>query len=346
MLTRNQTLLVNSFPIAFELSAPFLTCSELYNLLFSCKEGFKWISRRAIVETVMCNGNENQRRTIEELYELTSVGSIYNPSSVRVIRLVCALRCEKCFVNKVNHVRAGFGLAICWDCTLSSSSLIVPRIPNQRRLRLETDDILRNPRVAAKLSKKVFPNPYQTSFNGSWGYYAWKNHFIMPCVLNEDRYERVGPIVTLGDIHTISSFNRPDEMHSYINTTLCASPMKEYAEFNDAVRENRYLAFPVIQSRKMEKKNTLIKTRMQRIEDVKRIVAKLQPFLNTRMKQVVMMYDVNANYTRYRCAKYHACILFHDSRVQHFMYRYVLSPSKMRTRRKLKELAEQLNTVP
>ena len=354
MMTRSQTNLVNQnqanvitcFPLAIELTIRFLTCHDLFNFMFSAKASYQCISRRAIVECVMHNGNENQRRTIEELFTLTSCGSIYDPSSARLMRLVCARICEICLTRKISHVRTGFGLAACWECTRTSSCYVATNTPNERRSRLELDEILRHPRIANKIHRRRYPNANQTSFTHSWSHIVWSgNHVNMSCVFVTDGVERVGPIATLRDIQTMSTFNRQEEMDAYINNGLSASPIENYSDFNDAVRENRYQSFSIVQARKLAKKEGALEPRRKRIESVKRIVLQVTPLLNADVRQSLMVYHVDNKYLEYKRIKHRRCIFFRDPRVDQVMIEYVRYPSKMKTNRQIKELADRLNAL-
>ena len=44
--------------------------------------------------------------------------SIYPPSALRLLCLVNGVRCEICTQNPVNHVRKGYAIFVCWNCTI------------------------------------------------------------------------------------------------------------------------------------------------------------------------------------------------------------------------------------
>ena len=294
------------------------------------------------------NGNENQRRSIEILYTLTSVGSIHPPSVLQTLRLLNARRCEFCNVNAVKHVRDSYGVAACWDCTEECTSAVATRYPNERRHYIETDDVIRNPRVASRFRKKIRRTYSPVPFNTANSYYVWKRRIILQSVFSEGGTERAGPIVILEDIRKfVESFRRPDEIEEYMESILAAAPMDAYYEFNHSVRANRVLSFPIVQRRKEMKFRASVQARRKRIRQVKAIISKLTPLLNEDMRFAISRKFEIPDYATRRVmpVRKWGCVFFLDDFVEYHMREFVLSPSKMNSKKKLHQLAQTLNSI-
>ena len=68
--------------------AEFLLPRELYNLAHASKEIGQNVPMSSVVQVAMCNGNANQRMSVEHMYELPSAGLIYSPSPGRLLQIV------------------------------------------------------------------------------------------------------------------------------------------------------------------------------------------------------------------------------------------------------------------
>lgn len=330
--------------LAFTFVTEFMDPKDLFRFALTSKSTARCISLRSVVKTAMLNGNENQRRSIEILYTLTSVGSIHLPSVMRTLRLLNARRCEFCNVNAVKHVRESYGVAACWSCTKECTSVISTRYPNERRHCIETDDVIRNSRVASRFCAKM----YATPFNEADSYFVWKSRIVLQSVFSEGGTERAGPIVILEDIRRFEEFRRPDEIERYMTSTLRAAPMGAYYEFNNAVRANRVISYAVAQLRKEKKLRACVQARRKKIRQVKAIIAKLTPLLNGNVRLLFEHQSLElADYATRRdiSVRSYACIHFFHAEVDNVMREYVLSPSKMNSKKKLHQLADTLNSI-
>ena len=130
-----------------------------------------------------------------------------------------------------------------------------------------------------------------------------------------------------------------------MSNILKTSLMEEYDEFNSTVGANRVLLFSVVERRKEMKINVATQAREKRLRQVQALISKLTPHLNQEMRQSVSEYDIMPNNThRWVPARIMTCIRFHDNFVDDVIREYVLSTSKMKTKRRLLELAETLNS--
>ena len=66
------------------LVAEFLTLDELFNVSNSSKVVHKYVQIQSVVFVGMINGNTHTKTFLENIFDSTSVGSIYTPSSNRV----------------------------------------------------------------------------------------------------------------------------------------------------------------------------------------------------------------------------------------------------------------------
>lgn len=221
----------------------FMTPRDLLSLSSTSKAVSKnLVTMELAVSVIMKNGNFYQRKTMELLYEQTSVGSIYPPSSRRVIRLACAKRCERCNEAEIKTVRIGFGLAFCWSCTQLLTSSVYSRPPHERIAMIELDDILRNPRVCSKIMDRV---PQSSTYI--------QHHYIVNEPMCSTEGELIGPIVTVRDLSTFQHFRSPTQIDEYIRDDLKAPPLSVYEPFNGSLRTLRPYSHEIIRERKLTK---------------------------------------------------------------------------------------------
>ena len=93
----------------------YLNPLELFKFAFLSSKIESYLTIEMVIRSAMLAGG-NAKKSIEELLPLILDGSVFPPSASRLLRLINGTVCELCKVNKVNHVRSGFGLFYCWDC--------------------------------------------------------------------------------------------------------------------------------------------------------------------------------------------------------------------------------------
>lgn len=234
----------------------FLTPRELYSTFFASKGTMKSITHIDITKNALCNGNLAMKNTIENVYDLTLYGKIYLPTCARLIRLVNARRCELCNSNRINQVRSGFGMAICFPCLLgnpndtseiyTSELLIEPA--RYRLTHIGLNELVRHPRVSTEFQgfyvhlrngRKYHSNSRSYHSKNGERHFIWDHHLLD----NQGRRKRIGPIVTKEDIDVFTTMRRMDEVESYITDILKAPELKVFEDFNDAVRQYRPVAY-------------------------------------------------------------------------------------------------------
>ena len=96
--------------------------------VFSSKMLVSSLSVEVVINSAMMAGG-NAKATVEELQRLMLTGFIFPPSAIRLICLINGRRCEVCGVNRVKHVRKGFGINVCWKCVTSgdTTEMICPK---------------------------------------------------------------------------------------------------------------------------------------------------------------------------------------------------------------------------
>ena len=95
--------------------AHYLLPRDLYMFVFSSKMLVSSLSVEVVINSAIMAGG-NAKATVEELQRLMLTGSIFPPSAIRLLCLINGRRCEICGVNRVKHVRKGFGINVCWKC--------------------------------------------------------------------------------------------------------------------------------------------------------------------------------------------------------------------------------------
>ena len=97
-------------------------------LFFSSKMLVSSLSVEVVINSAMMAGG-NAKATVEELQRLMLTGFIFPPSAIRLLCLINGRRCEVCGVNRVKHVRKGFGINVCWKCVTSgdTTEMICPK---------------------------------------------------------------------------------------------------------------------------------------------------------------------------------------------------------------------------
>lgn len=344
---------------ALEYVVEFVTPRELYSVMFCSKITKDAMSTSVIVKNALCNGNSYAKKSIENLLELMSQGSIYPPTNQRLVRMINVKRCEFCNVHRVNHIRVHFGVSICQRClTLNSmTTLQITKPPQHRYRNIELNDVLRHKRVAScfhgwhvKSAPRAWLGPTRngrTKYPHGERFYVW-NHLTRDATGNA-----IGPIVTVKDVHQMVSFNRPDDIDSYINDVLKAPPLCDelYIDFSDAARQYRKIAFEATNRRRLERTAKTKSFRKRKLNKVQALITKLTEELPEEMHHL-LRYDTNSRYLYY---PYHAnmsipgyhrlCVHFNNLRVGRLMRQYVLAPTMLGTKQKRNQVVQKLKGI-
>ena len=70
---------------------------------------------RSVVHVGMLNGGRS-KKSLENLFRLMSLHSIYPPDALRVLRIINGRCCEFCAKNLCYFLRPQFGVFACWSC--------------------------------------------------------------------------------------------------------------------------------------------------------------------------------------------------------------------------------------
>ena len=193
----------------------FLAPKELYRLAFTSKSLLQRVTTRMVVRSAMMSGG-NAAKTINELHPLMKAGSISLPSPARLLRLVNGKTCEQaCCMAKVNHVRPGYGVFLCWECTTQWYT---------KAFKTTWVRVGRNPRYG-----QVLKHERVTALKYGKNYYTWNRR------LRKKDGEECGPLVTFNDIERIAGESPSKTVASMLSHL---PPMKEYKEFLEAFDES------------------------------------------------------------------------------------------------------------
>lgn len=321
--------------------ASFLTPRELYNVTYSNKLFCEVLEMSSVIQVAMQNGNERVRRSIALLYEQTSRGTIYAPSALRVLQLINVKKCEICCENKLHHVRATWGMALCWSCTQNMTRETHIDPVENRINPIGMEYILQHPRVLSKV------NGY-TLIRVGLGLVHRIGRFFIFDESHQHAQTRglSGPIVTRRDIIHMCSLCRPEEVDNYIDKALKASPKSDYEEFNSLVRAFRYRMYPIIlQSRnnrrreETTRKARMVVYRRAKVTRSLALIGRVRPFLDTRVADIFEHATGRTHFIDYGVG---TCIIFQEYWITSAMAPYIKAPSKYRTVEHMHMIAEQM----
>ena len=93
----------------------FLCTREQHIMAFSSPVLARSVTMKNVITTAMLSGGRS-KKNVEILFDLVNRGCIIPPSALRVLRIVNGKVCEVCCENKVYHLRAPYGVFVCWHC--------------------------------------------------------------------------------------------------------------------------------------------------------------------------------------------------------------------------------------
>jgi len=203
----------------------FLPPRSLYNIALTCKSLREMVTTKMVVQSALIHGG-NPSKSMAELHSLMRNHSIHVPSPLRLLRLANGKRCEFCLTSGTNHVRPGLGVFACWNCVVSgkqgrwnrgyssrnsgSSSIKLTKAWKTSWVRYR-----KYPIYHTILSySRVASNEHGTN------HYFWSEHRC------DASGERVGPLVTWGDV---------DDLKGYYDQLKTAAAAKEAAAPNSTV---------------------------------------------------------------------------------------------------------------
>eukprot|EP00986_Skeletonema_menzelii_P008535 scaffold3629_cov123-Skeletonema_menzelii.AAC.1 len=175
------------------------------------------VTTKMVVQSALIHGG-NAKRTMEELHELMSNHSIHVPSPLRLLRLANGKRCEFCFTSGTNHVRPGLGVFACWECVVSGTNNRWNSYNRHKR----SSSIKLTKAWKTSWSRYSRKPIYRTILSfprvASNGYSS--NHYFWSEPRSDASGERIGPIVTWGDV---------DDLCGYYDDLKAAAAAKEAA---------------------------------------------------------------------------------------------------------------------
>lgn len=333
VLTRaRQTRAWDNFLFALPFITEFLAPKDLFNLIMSSVELMAEINMNTVVQVAMCNGNSLTRKTIENLFDLTSTGAIHTLSALRVLRLVNGHRCELCNLHKVDHVRKNVGMFICWQCTrIHTTEVFVRNDISGRRDAVDISEVVRHPRV---LSNRISGR----TVNRDLRYYIWSADETITQGL-----EKVGPIVRYEHIARMMAMMSRTDIDRFISVELNAPPMDSYLPFDTAVRANRMVAYNRVIERRARIQQLHATRKEQKYNRVLLLLTRISshPDFREEMRDF-LGYQMNPIFQRSGCINI-PCIIFENPIIHTFFEEYLIAPSRVRTQAQIGELVNNLN---
>lgn len=332
--------LIDTFPIFFE----FLTPHDLLRFVSMHRDLAKLATYDVVTWIASMNGNVRTNKTLRYLLELTLVGSIYLPSPLRVLRLVCVKRCERCNVRTLHNLPRLYGLAHCWECTIELTERVNTMVHRYHSHCVEWHDVMIHPRVLSRMIQN----------QSSESFYFRRDRY---CMLKETYYtpfgEPVGPLVT--STHAtmfVKTFRSFRDIDKFIKENLHAPSLSSYDELNDLIARSRSNFFALDEQRHEGRIRGKALYRRRNYFAVQKMLAKLSPKLNRRMKRILMYRRVDHRFFLFRGAPAEShrrirCLIFANRFVHRTLSLALRAPMQtMNNTSTLNELAQTLNAYP
>ena len=330
----------------------FLRPRDLFNLIRSRKNFRQHLTYQMVAESALFNGNARHKMGVENLYEVTSCGSVYLPSPFRFLQLMNVIVCEVCCQKKVYWVRISSGLALCYNCLKTMSTARVTESPEHRHRRVDDIEIYLDGRVCAKFVSRV----YDKWTKRKWLVYLFQEP-IWGTVFDPwagTRRERIGPIATDEAMVGLRNLPSPIRIRDYLKGKYNMLPLEDYEGLNDAIRRCRdegYLIQKRINDEKLEK---YTKGRHTHIRAVKMMLNKIcLALLEDEDAPLTLMdrlvhYEVNPDFMIYRrphrINRYmYPCIVYdEDPTVEMVLEPFIARPSLLRTKEEVAQVVSSL----
>jgi hypothetical protein len=267
--------------------ACYLEPRELFNFAYTNKELLHELSMSMVVSVAMFNGSDRQRRSIEMIFNQTSVGAIFLPSPIRVLRLINSVRCERCNNNVVLHVRH-WGMAACDQCTSCMVQRVVSESPIARQCLIDIDEILRHPRVAS-----VYLGSHGQAHTPAYEQQSGHaervhHHYMFKEYVSDSSGIKIGPIVVASDLLRLcGSFVDPGDVTVYINNNVRAPSMECYKDFNSIVRTARVKSHAIISTRREACFCQIQAKRQEEVQNATNFIESLTPLLDWPLRLIV-----------------------------------------------------------
>ena len=356
----------------------FLPPRSLYNIALTCKSLRAMVTTKMVVQSALIHGG-NAKRTMEELHALMSNHSIRIPSPLRLLRLANGKRCEFCFTSGTNHVRPGLGVFACWDCVVSGSNNRYNRHRSSRSSGVKLTKAWktswsrysRNPIYRTILAyPRVASNGYST------------NHYFWSECRSDASGERVGPIVTWGDVDDLCgyyddlkaaaaakeaaaiaaaavadssavesgdeeeeppSLNNGEWIDYYLTKNLNAPPKESYVEFNHTFTHTVAMAERIHQEREELKKSKRDDKKQIKVAKVEKMLDDLKALIDEQFRERAIKTYGKEKYLKHGMST-SQCMSLETPFIDSWLKPYIKSPSKM-TKKAMKEIAEKINVA-
>ncbi|KAL9183226.1 hypothetical protein ACHAXT_005013 [Thalassiosira profunda] len=165
------------------------------------------------------------KKSMEELYKLTSTYKIHIPSLMRLLRIATGNQCEFCFEHHTSVAKWAFGSFACWNC-----------VGNRRRISTKWDKAWVRYRGDYARYNAILDHP-RNALSRLYGtkHFVWKQHRVVAG-------ERIGPVIAWPDIDAACTYladtENPNQYETkideYLAERLNAPREEDYSEFNNA----------------------------------------------------------------------------------------------------------------
>ena len=175
-------------------------------------------------------------------------------------------------------------------------------------------------------------------------YYIWSQH------RTDLSGERIGPIVTWGDIDQMCNHYTnaeamigEDGLDQYLSTNLNAPPIDRYSEFNDTFTAMKAKADAAVIEREQNKKAKKETTKQKKKASVEKILAELTLLIDESFREVAMQSGQNTSFNQESANTSNTpSFRMETAFIDTLLRPYILSPSKMKKSTQ-REIAATIN---
>lgn len=362
--------------------ADYLLPRELYVFVFSNKMLMSNLSVEVVINSAMMAGG-NAKETVDEIQRLMCTGAIYPPSALRLLCLINGRLCEICGINRVKHVRRGYGINVCWKCVTSgdTTEIIKPENYNNQNQRNVVHALLSNCRLATSPS-----GWYESDFRETRALYEAKqrgtpvrwvtrvssngtpeefpfvlvgNTWIWKRTLKDSRGDLIGPVITLEHVQELSieSIDRAlgfkpnhqaiiDRMtiNSLRNRGVQSLSSEKYLTFVNTYFSLFHKAINRAEFRRLQAKTRSEKVKAERLANSVAAIKRLGEMIENPLVREKLFYKIEPLfYSRHIMKRDVPCLFMYNRQARKILREHLCNPVKMTKNATLKALAEELS---
>ena len=277
-----------------------------------------------------------RKQILESIYHSLLRQTIFIPSPLRILYLICTFPCECCHTRRWS-LMTPFGMGWCWLCRVQNTQCVTTGPDRHLSMPISKKDILQCGHIALKDGKWEHENKNDMSPCSVHSQFIVDEHYF------DDFGRKIGPLLSLRDIFTMMHMETIYHVQDYIKKRVPPETGKTH-KFFDAIQKYRPLYAHKIRQEEILKKARMRYSHYRKLFNVKKVIEMIKRELPPHRRHMLSHYeDPMYVYATNNLLEWHeVCIVFTMTWVDTYLKPMVRTPTKYNTKKGARQIAHEM----